>query len=146
MLSGTRKIFNVMYPNQVIDLQQGGSTDGTPITGYAYDANGTNQHQRWFVQVLEMDAEGNNITVKLTNNGNGIYMRAEQETLGRELFGSHIATKWTLVKQNDMGQYMIQAQEGELVCVLENGENSTPITLAVPDDGDNSQLWTLSDT
>lgn len=145
MLSGTRKITNVLYPNQVIDLKYGGSTDGTPVIGHASDPQGTNQHQRWFVQVLEKDEEGDKITVRLTNNGTGTYMRAEPETLGAGVVGSHIATKWTLVKQNNMGHYLIQGQEGELVCVLNNAENYTQITLAVPDDGDNGQLWILTD-
>lgn len=145
MLSGTRKIFNVMYSNQVIDLKNGGSTDGTPVIGYAYVSEGTDQDQRWFVQVLQTDAEGNNITVRLTNNGTGAYMRAKPETLGSSVYGHHIATTWTLVKQNDMGQYMIQGQDGDLVCVLNDANNLTPITLAVPDNGDKRQLWFFTD-
>lgn len=145
MLNGTRKIFNVMYSNQVIDLKNGGSADGTPVVGYANYTQGVNEHQSWFVQVLEMDAQGNNITVRLTNNGTGTYMRAEPETLGSGVFGSHVATKWTLVKQNNMGQYMIRGQEGELVCTLVSDVSMTQITLAVPNDSDNRQLWVLVD-
>ncbi|KAG2125795.1 hypothetical protein DEU56DRAFT_562341 [Suillus clintonianus] len=144
MQSGTRKIFNVLYSNQVVDLQYGSSAEGTPIVGYE-NATTTNPHQRWDVQILDQDEEGNNITVRLANNGTGTYMRAEPERLGQGVFGSTIATKWTLVKQNDMGQYMIQGQEGELVCALSSGNNLTQIKLAVPDNSDNSQLWLLDD-
>ncbi|KAG1751939.1 hypothetical protein EDD22DRAFT_1001875 [Suillus occidentalis] len=145
MQSGTRKIFNVMYSNKVIDLKHSGSAEGTPVIGYASDTQGTNQAQRWFVQVLQSDAEGNNITVRLTNNGTGLYMRAKPETLNSGVVGSLIATKWTLVKQNHMGQYMIKGQEGDLVCVLNNVADATQITLAVPDNGDRRQLWYLTD-
>ncbi|KAG2126255.1 uncharacterized protein EDB93DRAFT_1109742 [Suillus bovinus] len=145
MISGTRVIFNVKYPNQVIDLQNGGSADGTPIIGYQFDSQNTNPHQRWLIEVIDSNVGGNKFTTHVTNNGTGKYVRAEPEILNQGLVSSHIATKWTLVKQNDMGQYFIQGNEGDLVLVLPDDQNYTQLKLAVPDESDERQLWTVQD-
>ncbi|KAG1871430.1 ricin B lectin domain-containing protein [Suillus subluteus] len=140
MESGTYTIYNVGFSKQVIDLYEGGSIDGTPVNGYSYYTT-INDNQRWTVQVLAK-AGDDQATVRLINNGTGTYMRAEPETLGAGVVGSHIATKWTLVKL-EMGNYMIKGQQGELVCSLKNGDNNTQITLAALDDSDNRQFWTF---
>ncbi|KAG1867271.1 ricin B lectin domain-containing protein [Suillus subalutaceus] len=140
MQSGTYTIYNVEFSKQVIDLYGGGTIDGTPVTGYNYMTT-INENQRWTVQVLEKEGD-DQATVRLINNGTGTYMRAEPETLGAGVVGSHVATKWTLVKL-EMGNYMIKGQQGELVFSLNNGDNSTQITLAPLDDSDNRQLWTF---
>ncbi|KAG1867259.1 ricin B lectin domain-containing protein [Suillus subalutaceus] len=142
MQSGTYTIYNVSFSKQVIDLSGGGAIDGTPVIGYNYDTS-INENQRWTVQVLAKEGD-NQATVRLINNGTGTYMRAEPETLGAGVVGSHVATKWTLVKL-EMGHYMIKGQQGELVCSLKNGGNSTQITLAALDDSDNRQLWTFNE-
>ncbi|KAG2140222.1 uncharacterized protein EDB93DRAFT_1105960 [Suillus bovinus] len=73
-------------------MKHDGSTDGTPVVLMATLAKAQtkpNAHdQWWFVQVLETDVEGNNITVKLTNNGNGKWPTGLRQPYD-------IATKWT---------------------------------------------------
>ncbi|KAG1900826.1 uncharacterized protein F5891DRAFT_980040 [Suillus fuscotomentosus] len=138
--SSTCAIFNVEYSNQVVDLKEGGQADGTPVVGYVFNRVGTNLHQRWYVEVLKTDAEGN-ITVHLTNNGNGNYLRVETALLNQGLEGSHFSMKWLLVKQGDSGKYFIKVPDTNFTCVLPNNHNYTQIKLAVLDESDPKQMW-----
>lgn len=116
MQSGTRKIFNVLYSNQVVDLQYGSSAEGTPIVGVSVvgcanprSGRGRQQYYRQIGQQRNRnlhEGRAREAGKNMQASSCDILFDASSNLQGQGVFGSTIATKWTLVKQNDMGQYM----------------------------------------
>jgi len=133
--SGTYRLRNVKYPNQMFDLRGGSANDGTPIVGYTNNNN--SQNMLWTMQVVDPSKK----LVRLINVASGTFAQIAGSNTDTGVVGSHNARLCRVVQRHNLGEYALETTDGGLACCLSNNKDYTQVRLEKVDGNDSIQGW-----